>query len=323
MIITTSWSLAKCACPSWSSITDESALRSALASLDESSSSLHWWLGFWTFLVALGVALEVVFVVWEYLDELRDFKRGTIHPPERPKTTLFVLGLLGAVLVAAGVSGELRKESQIAKLETCIRKGNDSLFLMLSKEAGDAAASATIARREAEALAKLAAAQGPRAKLLNNVARELVRKLAPFAGQRVSLFVCGRQGMQDQEMLDTWGVIATILGPDTVSGMTGAKWKQIPTNLNFAAGCMGARGLGQGVGVMVSKHASRRTMEAANALGHGLAEALPPSPNKTPGLIDPDFTKMMVDRGVVDKNAPWASVGLDPDLITVLIGAHP
>ena len=57
-------------------------------------------------------------------------------------TILFVLGLLGAGLVAAGVSGELWEESQIAKLETCIRKGDDALFLLLSKEAGDAQKSA-------------------------------------------------------------------------------------------------------------------------------------------------------------------------------------
>jgi hypothetical protein len=60
-----------------------------------------------------------------------------------------------------------------------------------------------------------------------------------------------------------------------------------------------------------------------NALGHGLANALPPSPYKMPSLVDPVFTKLMVDRGFEAKNAPWVSVGLDPDLITVLIGAHP
>lgn len=149
-MIAITWSLARYVCPSWSSITDESALRSALASLDDSSSSLHWWLGFWTFVVVLGVVLEVAFVAWEYLDGLRDFRRATIHSPERPKTLLFVLGLVGAGLVAAGVSGELWKESQIAKLETCIRKGNDALFLLLSKEAGDARQSAKIAHDEAD-----------------------------------------------------------------------------------------------------------------------------------------------------------------------------
>ena len=142
MMTAINWSLAKYSCPSWSSITGESALRSALASLEDSSSLLHSWLEFWTFLVVLGVALEVVFVVWEYLDELHDFRRETIHTPERPNMVLFTLGLLGAGLVAAGVSGELWKESQIATVETCIRKGNDALFLLLSKEAGDAAAGA-------------------------------------------------------------------------------------------------------------------------------------------------------------------------------------
>ena len=85
--------------------------------------------------------------------------RGDIHPPERPRTLLFVLGLLGAGLVAAGVSGELWEESQIAKLETCIRRGDDALFLVLSKEAGDAEASARQAAKassEAKADAKTA-----------------------------------------------------------------------------------------------------------------------------------------------------------------------
>ena len=138
----------------WSANTDESALTSSLASLDNCNSLLHWRLGFWTFLVALGVVLEVLFVAWEYLDELHDFRRGIIHAPERPQTTLFVLGLFGASLVAAGVSGEFWKESQIAAVETCIRKDNDALFLLLSKETGDAKTSAegaaTAARRAKE-----------------------------------------------------------------------------------------------------------------------------------------------------------------------------
>jgi hypothetical protein len=171
---------------------DESALRSALASLDDPSSSLHWWLGFWTFLVAVGVALEVVFVVWEYWDELRDFKRGIIHPPERPHTILFVLGLLGAGLVAAGVSGELWEESQIAKLETCIRKGDDALFLLLSKEAGDAAKSAQIAHDEVDAVKKEAAALkiqlGAGAKRAEEIDSDLARTQYLMSGRSINDF---------------------------------------------------------------------------------------------------------------------------------------
>jgi hypothetical protein len=128
---------------------DESALRSALASLDDCNSSLHWWLGFWTLLVVIGVVLEVFFVVWEYWEELHDFRRGIIHAPERPNIALFIFGLFGAGLVAAGVAGELWEESRIATVETCIRKGNDALFLLLSKEAGDAETSAKGAARAA------------------------------------------------------------------------------------------------------------------------------------------------------------------------------
>jgi len=135
---------------------DESALRMALASLDDCSSSLHWLLGFWTFVVVAGVALELVFVIWEYLDDLHDFRRGFVHPPNKPSVSLFVLGFLGAGLVAVGVSGELYAESRIGTVETCIRKGNDSLFLLLSKEAGDAAASARTAHAEADAVKGIA-----------------------------------------------------------------------------------------------------------------------------------------------------------------------
>ena len=190
MTIAINWSLAKCSCPSWSANTDESALRSSLANLDECNSSLHWWLGFWTFLVALGVVLEVVFVAWEYLDELHDFRRGIIHAPDRPQTVLFVLGLLGAGLVAAGVSGEFWKESQIATVETCIRKGNDALFLLLSKEAGDAklsAASAEASAKEADiAAGKAQEKVGAVAKRAEDIDADLARTQYLLSGRSVT-----------------------------------------------------------------------------------------------------------------------------------------
>jgi hypothetical protein len=146
------WILAKCSCPSWSANTDESALRIALASLDDCKSSLHWWLGFFTVWVVVGVALELVFVVWEYVDELHDFRRGIVHPPDRPNRLLFALGFFATGLVALGVGGELYAESKIATVETCIRKGDDALFLLLSAEASDAAKSAKTAHDEADAV---------------------------------------------------------------------------------------------------------------------------------------------------------------------------
>lgn len=152
MAMAINWNFANCSCPAWNSSMDESALRRALDSLVDCSSSQHWWLGFWTLLVAIGVALEIVFVVWEYVKDRRDCRLTLLRPPVKPNLPLFVLGFFGAAMVAGGVSGELYVESKISSVETCIRKGNDQVSLLLSKEAGDAAQSAQIAHDEADSV---------------------------------------------------------------------------------------------------------------------------------------------------------------------------
>ncbi|MGD0908064.1 MAG: hypothetical protein ABSA96_10815 [Candidatus Acidiferrales bacterium] len=193
---------------------DESALRTLLDSLEASRSALSGWLECWTFLVVAGVALEVVFVVWEYVEDLHDFGSGIVHPPERPSRLLFALGLLGAALVAIGVSGELYAESKIETVETRTRKANDELFLLLSKEAGEAAASAKTAHDEADAVGKKADALdvrlgsasrelgdietdtfaiSPRWRLLERGEDVFIKALKPFAGQRVTVVSCGRE----------------------------------------------------------------------------------------------------------------------------------
>ena len=59
-------------------------------------------------------------------------------------------------MVAIGVAGEFRFESKIESTETNIRKANDELFLLLSKEAGDAAKSAKTAHDEADTVGERA-----------------------------------------------------------------------------------------------------------------------------------------------------------------------
>lgn len=63
--------------------------------------------------------------------------RANVNPPASPSRLLFALGFVATGLVAFGVGGELYEESKIATLETCVRKGNDALFLLLSREAAD------------------------------------------------------------------------------------------------------------------------------------------------------------------------------------------
>ena len=162
-------------------------------------------------------------------------------------------------------------------------------------------------------------AQGPRSPLLVKAAPELVKQLEPFAGQRVGLFVCGRLGTQDQETVETWAAIARILNTDDkIFG--GAKWKEVPTNCMYFDNC--ARGF-QGVAVYLSKRASKNTMGAAKALSDGIANALLPSRYNALVIVDPETTQLFLDRKLDDKSNPWILAGTDPDLVTVLIGAHP
>lgn len=253
---------------------------------------------------------------------------------ERRSTILLVAALSISLIslvrtneLSGSVIGSLGEKARIAdeKAQSALDKSGtaETKADAAGKKADGIEKRLDIASAQMGNLEKDIVAQGPRAKLLVKAAPELIRKLTPFAGQRVELFVCGQRGLTDQETLDTWGAIANILDSDTVAGVVGAKWKLVPTNLNFAGNCGAAKGLGQGVGVLVSKGASRSVVEAATALGRGLAKALPPSPNKMPSLIDPDFAKMTVDRGFQSKDAPWTIVAYDPDLITIVIGEHP
>jgi hypothetical protein len=321
---------------------DESALRALITSHEACRSSYHSWLELFTVLVAIGVLFEFIFVIWEYVGELHDFERGIVHPPEKPNMLLFALGLLGAALVAIGVAGEFRFESKIETEETIIRKANDDLFLRLSKEAGDAAASAKAARAEADAVGKKTdvldirlenasrnlgtleqdiRAQGPRWRLLKKVTPELVIKLTPFAWQRVRLFVCGRLGLQDGETLSTWATIAEIINTD------GAKWKVERGGLEyFDRGCSpsGGQPLGQGIIVFVSKHGSKSAMDAAMVLSDGIIKALPASPYNALSLIDPDFSQRF-SQPIEGNDTPWAIAGdsgegnRDSELIVISI----
>jgi hypothetical protein len=300
--------------------------------------SLSRSLGRWEIAEYVCAGLVAVACAGEYIADFTDwFTCGVKEKKDRlaKRSTLLLIASLALELVclvktnslSGRLVGSLSEKAAAAdtKAQSALEasgKAQDKADVV-AKQADALKTRMEVATGQMGQLEKKIADQGPRAKLLTKVAPDLARKLAPFAGQRVGLFVCGQQGLADQETLDAWGVIANILDSDTVSGVTGAKWKEVPTNLNFAGGCGAAKGLGQGLIVFVSKRASRSTMEAAIVLGHGLAKALPPSPNKIPSLIDPDFAKMLVDRGLRDKNAPWVLPGLDPDLITVLIGEHP
>jgi hypothetical protein len=97
------------------------ALSSRLTDLEYWWSNLDSWLNRWTALVVIGVAMEVIFVLWEYRTELHDFRRGTIRSPEKPRLPKLLFELFGAALVAGGVAGEFVVHTRAGKIETEMR----------------------------------------------------------------------------------------------------------------------------------------------------------------------------------------------------------
>lgn len=332
---------------------DESALKTLLDSLENSRSSLDSRLDIWTFLVVLGVIIEVVFVVWEYVEKLRDFKRGEVHPPEKPSKVRFVLELIGAAFVAIGVAGELYVDAQIGTVETEIRSANDRRASLLSKEAGDAKNSALEAASAAfrandeagQAIAKSGEAeekadfvsketdalairiqelntqidaQGPRAVVIGKAGKDLLKKVSPFAGQEFTAEVCG----------PVFPHLARRFSPnmdrekgermDTWTSITdllysGAKWKWTYGD-DIWEECSGM----WGTFVYVSLDAPPDTMKAAQVLSEELTRVLPPQDMP---VFEPTRTEFGLPP--IDEKAPWVRVSRNHGLIAVLVAEQP
>jgi len=130
-----SWNFAALVSSSWSLPNDELALKNELNRLASSWSSLDSWLKFWILLVVVGVSIELVVILVEYRHELRDFRRGVMHTPDKPSSWLLGFALLGAGLVAIGVAGEFFIHIEAGKVETEMRDATSSLVAIVNGKA--------------------------------------------------------------------------------------------------------------------------------------------------------------------------------------------
>ncbi len=144
-------------------------------------SSLDWWLNFWTVLVVVGVAVEIVVVLMEYAKELREFRRATISSPGRPNIRKLLLELVGAGFVAIGVAGEFAVHTRSGKVESDMRDTTDRIVAVIGREASDADL------KRVQLQSRILAAFGPRNLNESQVAR-ITTKLSAFAGVPVDLF---------------------------------------------------------------------------------------------------------------------------------------
>jgi hypothetical protein len=116
---------------------DETSLKSLIASLEAHRDALGFWLNLFSGMVAGGVVAEIAFVVREYWENLHDWRRGIVRPPNRPSRTWFVFEVLGVALVSIGVAGEFFIDVKAGALETEIRKANSDLVGILETKITD------------------------------------------------------------------------------------------------------------------------------------------------------------------------------------------
>lgn len=153
---------------------EELALINKIAALEASRSSLDHWLTLSIFLVVIGLAVELIVIWLEHRHEILAFERGV---SERPSILALVFALLGAGLVAIGVSGEFWIHVRSERLETEIRNFNASLLAIANNKAGDAKTSADSAASAALRANDSASSAQERATAVARQANELTQQL--------------------------------------------------------------------------------------------------------------------------------------------------
>jgi hypothetical protein len=156
-------------CPADSSSLESciSALKSSISALESSlkvteGSSGHWETIGWLCAIAVGVGIagEIVVIVSEHRDDLEDWRRGVVRPPDRPPMWRFWFDIVATLIVLGGVFGEAGATAKVASINSHLRSKtsefrakSDQLLAVVTQQAGNAETSATAAS-EASASAK-------------------------------------------------------------------------------------------------------------------------------------------------------------------------
>jgi hypothetical protein len=251
------------------------ALRSSIRALESRSDSLEDWLYLWVALVVIGVVLEVGFVLWEYHEDMEEFRRGIIHSPHRPTGRKLLVELLGACLVAIGVAGELAIDVMGGRLQTDLRTKNGDLVHLLEQvssaalqRAADAEANTLREINARIALERDVVWEGPRDVLLTLAQGMFNKRLRHSPRQRFRTWVCeGQLNVPNDIMRSTIG-----LG----SVLSQAGWREVQSSPMLPAiGPFIRRAcFGQGVFVNVRTNAPPETRRAALDLARLLHDVL-------------------------------------------------
>jgi hypothetical protein len=330
-----------------------SALESAISALESEiktleSSSLPWEhsVGVFTFLVVVGVAMELWVIRHEYRDDMEAWALahfGVLRSPGRPSITklgvevgsvllitIGIMGELGVGIKIASINGALRgKSAELRSKSAELRSKSDQLLALVTQQAGNAAASAKTAHDEADVVRKEAEAiqkrldgasrqlsiQGPRRRLLEDNRDKFLEALKPFAGQRVTVVKCGYTLQAEPEQLEQY--LLNLLGVSKASKPNAGWVVESPGYTTWAKCNTGASAVGGNL-VIVSSTADGTVKAAATALNDALnrieistiqTEATPES--------------RQLELQFLGDDSPWELAIKDPTAVIILIGTNP
>jgi hypothetical protein len=146
-----------------------SDLESAVKALESKSPPWEYSVWVFTFLVAVGVALELWIIRHEWRDDMEAWALahfGVLRSPSRPSRVklrvevasvlLITIGVMGELVVGihiASINGELRgKSAELRSKNADLRSKSDQLLALVTRQAGDAEKSAQQVRATAAIL---------------------------------------------------------------------------------------------------------------------------------------------------------------------------
>ncbi len=176
-----------------------SALESCIKASEGSSGHLETIGWLCAFAVGIGIAGEIVVIVSEHRDDLGDWGRGFVRPPDKPPAWRFWFDIVATLIVLGGVFGEAVAAAKIGSINSQLRSKTSELraksvqlLAVTTEEAGDAGKSA----KDAGASAKAAGAAAKQAweyaawrTISDKQADIIAKRLAPLKGHAINVFL--------------------------------------------------------------------------------------------------------------------------------------
>jgi hypothetical protein len=158
--------------------------RESISALDNCSKRLDHWLLFFTALVVVGIALEIIEAVAEHIHEYHAWRWTITWLPEKPNNALFGLRYFAIILLVAGVGGELGVNVLSMRVNNKLRIRNEELVELVDRKAGIATLKAGDAEKSSERATKEAEKSENLAHAVRREA-DLVKKDVISAEERV------------------------------------------------------------------------------------------------------------------------------------------